>query len=49
MEMSSKPLDLDLEVNGVIWAGSIDMNLISEQRVLETRSMAEMAQNEQVE
>lgn len=49
MEMSSKPLDLDLEVNRVIWAGNIDMNLISEQRVLETRSMAEMAQNEQVE
>lgn len=34
---SSKPLDLDLKVEGVTWAGNIDMNLISEQRVMETR------------
>lgn len=47
--MSSKPLDLDLEVKGVIWAVNMDMKLISEQRVVETRRVVEMAQNEQVE
>lgn len=46
MEMFSKQLDLDLEVKGVIWAGNTNTNLISKQRVVETRRMDEMAQNE---
>lgn len=40
---------MDLEVEGVIWAGNIDMSLISEQRVVGTRKVDEMAQNKQVE
>lgn len=46
--MSSKQLDLHLEVKGVTWAGNIDMNLISKRSVVATRRVDEMAQNDQV-
>lgn len=45
MEMSSKQLDLGLEIKRIIWAENIDMSLISKERGVETGSVAEMAQN----
>lgn len=46
MEMSSKQLDLELEVKRVIWAGNTDVSLVDKERVVDTSRVNEMAQNE---